>query len=191
VRTFPQNFPRKACGTVRATPGFPPRGAAPLAGEWDTRARASQWSRDECGGLFKAASSRASPARLELQGWLYGDCHSASGAWWGGCASLCSTGEPRSGKKATFPSRDSGPDETRAREPLRPLKPMLWGASPSKAQAFWGFAHFTGRSLQNRRQVASQNNPVKRQIRPPRREWPFRAGSEVGQLLGKARGEAT
>ena len=120
MRTFPQNFPRKACGTVRATPGFPPRGAAPLAGEWDTRARASQWSRDECGGLFKAASSRASPARLELQGWLYGDCHSASGAWWGGCASLCSTGEPRSGKKATFPSRDSGPDETRAREPTRP-----------------------------------------------------------------------
>ena len=138
MRTFPQNFPRKACGTVRATPGFPPRGAAPLAGEWDTRARASQWSRDECGGLFKAASSRASPARLELQGWLYGDCHSASGAWWGGCASLCSTGEPRSGKKATFPSRDSGPDETRAREPTEETekkrkipKPYLHLTDPS------------------------------------------------------------
>ncbi len=34
---------------------------------------------------------------------------------------------------------------------LRPVKPMLFRASPSKTDAFSGFAHFTGRSPKSRR----------------------------------------
>ena len=107
-------------GGAHSCPGnsriFPLRRSFVLAEEWDTRVRAWCRSHGECGGLLWAASSRALPARFNLQGW-YRRLPLGVRSVVGLVRLIVQTGVTLIGQEGSFPQRDSGLDGTRARTP--------------------------------------------------------------------------